>query len=128
MTLTVEFWTLVGVVVALLGSVSSIVWRLTNSVISQALKNIDSHFDTLEHANQAANAELARRLDFIEKAWRDEAALWQRFERELLLLKADLPLNYVRREDYVRGQSVVEAKLDGLATKLELLQQRGLNA
>ncbi|MCN2262768.1 hypothetical protein MLL02_26285, partial [Escherichia coli] len=30
--------------------------------------------------------------------------------------KADLPLNYVRREDYIRGQTVIEAKLDDFTT------------
>ncbi|MDF6001947.1 hypothetical protein P4050_30630 [Pseudomonas aeruginosa] len=34
-------------------------------------------------------------------------------------LKAELPIQYVRREDYIRGQSVIEAKLDGLAVKLK---------
>ena len=38
--------------------------------------------------------------------------------------QADLPLHYVRREDYVRGQSVLEAKLDGLADKIEKAQLR----
>ena len=37
--------------------------------------------------------------------------------------KADLPLNYVRREDYIRGQTVIEAKLDALYNKLEVVQQ-----
>jgi hypothetical protein len=38
--------------------------------------------------------------------------------------KADLPLNYVRREDYIRGQTVIEAKLDALYNKLEVVQYR----
>ncbi|MDF5991266.1 hypothetical protein P4119_17475 [Pseudomonas aeruginosa] len=41
-------------------------------------------------------------------------------------LKAELPIQYVRREDYIRGQSVIEAKLDGLAVKLENAQLRSL--
>ena len=28
-------------------------------------------------------------------------------------MQRDMALHYVRREDYIRGQSVVEAKLDG---------------
>ena len=32
------------------------------------------------------------------------------WKRNLCDLKADLPLNYVRREDYIRGQTVIEAK------------------
>lgn len=46
-------------------------------------------------------------------------------EREFLTWRADLPLHYVRREDYVRGQSVIEAKLDALYNKLEVVQMKG---
>ncbi|HGJ5883695.1 hypothetical protein [Arsenophonus sp.] len=35
-------------------------------------------------------------------------------EREFLTFKAELPIQYVRREDYVRGQTVIESKLDAL--------------
>ena len=37
-----------------------------------------------------------------------------------------MPLHYVRREDYIRGQSVIEAKLDGVADKLEKAQLRAI--
>ncbi len=40
-------------------------------------------------------------------------------EKGLLRLRAELPLEYVRREDWVRNQTVIEAKLDALATKLD---------
>jgi hypothetical protein len=67
-----------------------------------------------------------RRFDAIEAAAEKEAGQWQRMERELLLLKAELPVAYVRREDYIRGQSIIEAKLDGLASKIENAQLRGV--
>ena len=38
--------------------------------------------------------------------------------------KMDLPLQYVRREDYIRNQTVIEAKLDAVASKLETAQLR----
>ena len=44
-------------------------------------------------------------------------------EKDLLRLRAELPLDYVRREDWIRNQTVIEAKLDGLATKLEALKE-----
>ena len=62
----------------------------------------------------------------LDSAVKTDAGQWQRVERELLNLKAELPLHYVRREDYIRGQSVIEAKLDGLGTKLENAQLRAL--
>lgn len=73
---------------------------------------------------KVAVARLMTRLDAIEQAARAEAGQWQQMERELLLLKADLPLHYVRREDYIRGQSVIESKLDALAGKWEISQLR----
>ncbi len=35
-------------------------------------------------------------------------------EREVLNIKADLPLCYVRREDFIRNEVVINAKLDKL--------------
>jgi hypothetical protein len=38
----------------------------------------------------------------------------QILERQILELKADLPLNYVRKEDFVRHEVVINTKLDRL--------------
>ena len=51
-----------------------------------------------------------------------------RIERDLLAMKADLPLHYVRREDYIRGQSLIEAKRDALGNKLDVMQLRAAAA
>jgi len=40
-------------------------------------------------------------------------------EREILQLKADLPLNYVRREDYVLNMATIMAKLDAMNLRFE---------
>jgi hypothetical protein len=64
---------------------------------------------------------LGRRFDSLES----DAKEWVRLEREFLTFKADLPLHYVRREDYVRGQTIIEAKLDHVATKIENIQLKG---
>lgn len=49
----------------------------------------------------------------------------QALEKDFLNWKADLPIHYVRREDYVRGQVIIEAKLDALFHKLEVVQLKG---
>jgi hypothetical protein len=49
-----------------------------------------------------------------------------KLERDFLEWRAELPLHYVRREDYVRGQTVIEAKLDALYNKLEVVQMKGI--
>ena len=73
---------------------------------------------------EAHHRALAGRLDGMEAVNREEAAQWQRIERDLLRMQAEMPLHYVRREDYIRGQSVIEAKLDALGSKLEAAQLR----
>ena len=47
-------------------------------------------------------------------------------EKEFLIFQRDLPLHYVRREDYVRNQTVIESKLDSLALKIENWQLKGV--
>ena len=69
-------------------------------------------------------AQIDRRITGIEQQNRTESEGWKRIERELLELRAELPVQYVRREDYVRGQTVIESKLDSLYSKLETLQLR----
>ncbi len=71
-------------------------------------------------------SQIERRFDDRLGTLADEARGWRTVERELMALRAELPERYVRREDYVRGQSVLEAKLDAVASKLELVQLQGV--
>lgn len=69
-------------------------------------------------------AHVDRRFSALEKANEAEAREWQRVERELLDLKANLPMEYVRREDAIRQEVVINAKLDALAEKIDYLRRR----
>lgn len=126
MTLQVDFWQLAGFAISGLGFVWAIVFGAGRMLGAQYERRLDERFAALEQARSSNHDQLAKRLDGIESANREESAQWQRVERELLRFQADMPLNYVRREDYIRGQSVIEAKLDGLGTKLENAQLRAL--
>jgi hypothetical protein len=48
----------------------------------------------------------------------------QGFERQILEMKADLPLNYVRKEDFIRHEVVINTKLDRLRDLLEDMKER----
>lgn len=112
MTIPVDFWQLVGLLVTFLG----FLFAAGRLLLTQIDRRLEERFTAQ-----------AVRLSALEAASRDEAGQWQRVERELMDLKADLPLHYVRREDYIRGQSVIEAKLDGLALRIENVQLRGVS-
>lgn len=109
--MTIELWH----IVLLSLSVLSGFWALTKIIASQFERNLSVN-----------HKQIGDRLERIESVNREEASEWQRVEREMLRFQADLPLHYVRREDYIRGQSVIEAKLDGLADKVDKAQLRAI--
>lgn len=97
MTIELNLANLIYLLFALVGAF----WALVKVIISQYEKSLDTRFSALSLT--------------IEK----DQEVTRRLERDFLRMQADLPLHYVRREDYIRGQSVIEAKLDGLGTKVE---------
>lgn len=105
MNLQIDFWQLVGLLLSGLGALVGVM----KFGLAQAQKHQD-----------VTHQQLISRLDAMERS----SAQWQSLEREMLQMKADMPLQYVRREDYIRGQSVIEAKLDAVASKLETAQLR----
>lgn len=105
MTLQVEFWQLAGFLLSFLGFVGGIArWMFSKAEDRQAA-----------------------RFTSLERALQQSASNWGELEKEFMRFRAELPLNYVRREDYIRGQTVIEAKLDALYNKLEVVQQYRIN-
>ena len=59
--------------------------------------------------------ELGKRITDIK---RDGTDFSRNLERELLHLKAMLPVEYVRREDWIRFSATLDAKMDGLREEM----------
>lgn len=96
MHVTFELWQLITLSITVIGAIAG----LCKLLLAQSTRSI-------EHA-------LAQ--------IRGDADKWHELELKFYQHLADLPVAYVRREDYVRGQTVIEAKLDALATELKSLQ------
>lgn len=111
----VELWQLVGLLITFFGCVAG----FGKVLMDQAEKRSQERQRAHEDARKADREHSDKRFDSLEKASREEAGQWQRVERDLLQLRADLPVHYVRREDYVRNQAVLEAKLDTIFEKVE---------
>lgn len=119
MTLQIEFTWLVGLLITFFGAAAGV----GKLLLGQHQRHQDRRNADLENAVKALQSSMSSRLDGIERSSREEAARIHDLERQLLQHKAELPLHYVRREDYIRGQSVIEAKLDANYSKLEMLQK-----
>lgn len=65
-----------------------------------------------------------RRIDERFAALAEDARSWRQQEIKLMELRTHVSEHYVRREDYVRSQSVIEAKLDALAARMEAAHAR----
>lgn len=122
MQLTLDLWQVISLAVSFFGA-SAAAGKL---LLSQTQRHLDARFTAQEQARSANHEQVSRRLDSMEASAREEMGNWQRIERDLLKMQAEMPLHYVRREDYIRGQSVIEAKLDALGNKLELAQLRAV--
>lgn len=104
MSFHLELWHVISLVVILIGAF----FTLFKLLLGVQLKHIDAAFTS---QNQ--------RLEKIEQASREDANNWQRAERELLLLKAELPLNYVRRDDFVQAIGGISTRIDNFALRME---------
>jgi hypothetical protein len=107
MTIQVDFWQLLLAMAGLLGCFAVLIWGFAKMLLAQ-------------HLQMFAEDKTARLK--VEQQISDD---FKKMERDLLIFQRDLPLQYVRKEDYVRGQTIIESKLDALYSKLEVVQIKG---
>ncbi|EJX0630346.1 hypothetical protein ODD08_000289 [Salmonella enterica] len=103
MMLQIDFWEVISMALSFLG----VLVAAGKMLLTQIEKRLNERFEALE---------LARK---------ESESGWSRLEREFLEFRADMPLHYVRREDYIRGQTVIEAKLDALYSEVKRSQGGG---
>lgn len=113
--ITIDLWLLLTFLVGMLVAFFAACAAAGRLLMGQFQRHMDVMFKAIDE-----------KLASIEASNKEEALQWKRVERDLMRLQIDLPLTYVRREDYTRGQSIIEAKLDGLASKIESAQLRGI--
>lgn len=123
MTVQVEFWQLLTLLLAFFGFVAG----GAKVLFSQIDRRLDERFQALENARKMADTAMQATLNRHAEEEQKVVARLQALDRDFLQWKAELPLQYVRREDYIRNQTVIEAKLDAVALRLENWQLKGAN-
>jgi hypothetical protein len=99
MTVSLELWQLI----TLLFAVVSAFWAIARLLMAQAQRNIDEKFRGIgEHMKG-----------------QDESS--RRLERDLMELKAELPRDYVRREDYTQAIATIMTKIDAMTLRVEAM-------
>lgn len=121
MIVTLELWQLITLLLAFFGCVAA----FGKILLSQFEKRLEERFDAQNSAREAGQKALRDIFEQHLVEERKNGDSLQSLERDFLKFQAELPIHYVRREDYVRGQTVIEAKLDALYNKLEIVQLKG---
>lgn len=114
MILQIEFTWLVGLLLLFFGAV----WAFGKVLVSQFDKRLDERFATQEVARTEAQEHWENRFMKIETLARST-------DRDMLLMRGDLPNLYTRREDTIRNQSVLEARMDALMNEVKMLRIEG---
>lgn len=110
MTLNIEFWQLVTLLLAFFGFVGAVATVLLNQID----KRLDQRFLAMDEARKEADKSMQETIQQHTASEGKTADKVSELEKRFLLFMAELPIAYVRREDYVRKETVIEAKLDAL--------------
>ena len=97
-----EHWQIFAAIAALVAAWSVIMIATQRWILSKCVKDLNEKI----------------------KALGDIPKEYQNLERSLMQLKADLPLSYVRKEDFVRFDVVINTKLDRLRDLIEDVRER----
>jgi hypothetical protein len=114
------FLSVAGFVATLVGGA----WLLLSLSARQFDRRLVEKFAALEVARAESSLQWQRNFDQLIKDREEEEREWRRVERELNALRVELPKEYVRREDHIRFETVINAKLDSVAAKLDLANER----
>lgn len=123
-TMRVEIWQLVVTLGGALGAWVGALWGLGKVLARQWNAGLDARFAGLDKARRDGQEIWAR--TFAEHVRNEEKQFenLRAFEREFLQFKVDIAQAYVRREDWARNQTVIEAKLDAVALRIDNLKLR----
>lgn len=125
MQVQIEFWQLMGGVASVIVAFALMVWAFGTILVKQFKEGLDARFSTQDEMRKQREKSLDARFVALEQSIRQEGEGWRQVERELLQLKAALPIDYQRREDNIRQEVVFHAKLDALAAKIDALRAGG---
>lgn len=103
MTVQMELWQLIVLLMAFFGAV----WAFGRALLAQIEKRLGERYESQEQARKESQQRWNDEFRKIEKHG-------QQVERDLLRLQAQLPNEYVRREDWIRFSGTIDKKLDEL--------------
>lgn len=111
------FAAVLGAIVTVIATIVGGYFALARLVVKQFNASLDQRFQAMNDARLEGRKAYEERLGRVEVAYRE---LHTKFLEHL----AELPREYVRREDHIRFETVITAKLDALYAEMRLIAER----
>lgn len=108
-TIVIEFWQLLSALCILVVAFFGVVTRFGRGLMKQFELRLEERF---KHRDEKLT-QLAMQVDRVE-------AHGRHLETDLMRLRAELPNEYVGREDWIRFSGTIDTKLDWLRAKIEI--------
>lgn len=113
------FLTIVGTGAAIVASIMAGYWALGKLVVAQFDKRLQEKFEAQDRQRDEGRRLWNERFERMD-------AQQTRLDTDFTKLMRELPSTYVRREDAIRENTTINAKLDALNARLEHLITRGI--
>jgi hypothetical protein len=111
MQVQIDFWQLLLALAGLISAFAMVVWAFGAALIRQFEKRLGERFAAIEEKRREAGALLQQELATLKK-----------MEQDFIKFQIEAPDRFVLRNDYIRGQSILEAKQDALFNKMEVVR------
>ncbi len=104
MQVQIDLWQLVMALAGLISTFAAVVWLFGTILVRQFKTQLDERFSKISDKDVEVTQQL------------------RQFEKDFAQFQIDAPTRFVLRDDYIRGQSVLEAKQDALFNKMEVVR------
>ena len=91
-------------------------WALLRIVVAQFERRLDDRFAAMDASRNEGRKVYDERFHHMEMTL-------ENLGNTLVKMQLDLPREYVRREDHIMFETVINAKLDSVAAKMDLLAE-----
>ena len=97
-------------------------WVFAQIIVKQFQAGLDERFEAQDLQREIGAKQLRETIDRHTRQGEQTANDLRQLETAFLRWQADMPKEYVRREDYIRNQAILEAKQDSLFTETKMVQ------
>lgn len=124
MMVNLSVWETISALAGLIGFFVGALGVTVRLMIRQYTRALDQRFDLIERARTEAQVHWNMRIEGLERHVREEPVQWEALRKEMGAINAQLPVEYVRREDWIRFSAGIDAKMDSLGGKIDRIGER----